>query len=167
MPIYEYLCKDCNRVFQFMVHNPKTARKATCPQCEGENMKKMMSGFGIGKATRKSQADATGSGGSGAGDAGADPLDNPRAEREMMKLMSQAENMNENDPRQLGTLMRKMSDITGEPLDGEMEEAVRRLEAGEDPEKIEEDLGEFDDLDDDGMGGMGGGPTYDDNIYSL
>ncbi len=86
----------------------------------------------------------------------------------MMKLMSQAEGIDENDPRQLGTLMRKMSDITGEKLDGEMEEAVRRLEAGEDPEKIEESLGDLDDGAAGGMGGMpGGAPSYDDGLYSL
>ena len=81
----------------------------------------------------------------------------------MMHLLNQLEGMDENDPKQMGTLMRKMSEITGEGLDPEMEEAVRRLEAGEDPDKIEEDLGDL------GMGDGGGmgGPTYDDGMYSL
>jgi len=53
--------------------------------------------------------------------------------------------------------MRRMSEITGEPLEGEMEEAVRRLELGEDPDKIEAELGDV--LGDDmGMGGPGFGP---------
>jgi len=81
----------------------------------------------------------------------------------MMRLMSQVEGMDENDPKQMGTLMRKMSEITGEGLDLQMEEAVRRLEAGEDPDKIEEDLG---DLGMDDGGGMGG-PSYDDGMYDL
>ena len=51
--------------------------------------------------------------------------------------------MDESDPRQLGRLMRRMSEITGEPMEEEMQEAVRRLEAGEDPDKVEEDLGDL------------------------
>jgi hypothetical protein len=57
-----------------------------------------------------------------------------------------------------------MSEITGEGLDAEMEEAVRRLESGEDPERVEEDMGEL------GLGGgegFGGGPSYDDDLYSF
>lgn len=46
------------------------------------------------------------------------------------------------DPRQLGHCMRRMSEITGEKLPVEMEEMVRRLELGEDPEKLEEEYGD-------------------------
>lgn len=94
-----------------------------------------------------------------------DPLSDPRIEREMFRLMSEAESLDENDPRQLGRFMRRMAEITGEPVEGEMEEALRRLEAGEDPEKVEEDMGE---VFGDGEGGGGGGPpTYDDGLYPL
>ena len=85
--------------------------------------------------------------------------------------MDAAEGMDENDPRQLGALMRRMSEVSGESLDPAMEEAVRRLESGEDPEKIEDDMGDLlDDGDDEGgLGGgsLGGGPSYDDGLYSL
>ncbi len=166
MPIYEYLCPACNRIYSFLVRNINTSNQATCPKCGSEDMKKRMSSFAFTGSTHK----ATESAGGGLSEDG--DLD-PRAEREMMKLMSQAENIDENDPRQLGTLMRKMSDITGEKLDCEMEEAVRRLEAGEDPDKIEESLGDLGDGDmPGGMGGMGGmgamgAPTVDDGLYSL
>ena len=94
----------------------------------------------------------------------------PRAERELEKLMAQAENIDENDPRQLGGLMRKMAEITGEQMEPEMEEAVRRLESGEDPEKIEEELGDiFGEEGEDGDYGMGAGagaPAIDDGLYS-
>ena len=39
-------------------------------------------------------------------------------------------------------LMRKLFDSTGMPLSGGMEEAIRRMEGGEDPDKIEEELGD-------------------------
>ena len=48
-----------------------------------------------------------------------------------------------------------------------MEEAVRRLEAGEDPEKIEEEMGDLLDEGEDGMGMGGGAPSYDDGLYTM
>ena len=68
-------------------------------------------------------------------------------------------------PRQLGRLMRRMSEISGEKLDPEMQEAVRRLESGEDPEKIEEDMGDL--FGEDAGGGGPGAPTYDDGLYPM
>lgn len=165
MPIYEYLCPKCNVVFSFLVKNVKTAKAAYCPRCGNKKtMEKVMSRFAFSGKTKKSTGASPGDespGGAGAGDDMPDL--SPGQERELMRLVSQVEGMDENDPKQMGTLMRKMSEITGEGLDPEMEEAVRRLEAGEDPEKIEEDLGDL------GMGdgGVMAGPTYDDGMYSL
>jgi putative FmdB family regulatory protein len=165
MPIYEYLCPECNVVFSFMVKNVKKAKKAYCPRCGNKKtMERVMSKFAFSGHTRKSTGMGS-SGGSSAEGGGADDMPDlsPGQEREMMRLMSQIEGMDENDPKQMGALMRKMSEITGEGLDAEMEEAVRRMEAGEDPDKIEEDLGDL------GMGDGGGmsGPAYDDGMYSL
>ena len=36
-------------------------------------------------------------------------------------------------------MMRKMSSLTGEKIPETMEEMIRRMEAGEDPEKLEEE----------------------------
>ncbi|MCE7938061.1 MAG: zinc ribbon domain-containing protein [Chloroflexi bacterium CFX6] len=164
MPIYEYLCPTCNRVFSFMTHTVHETRLPACLKCGSADMRKQVSRF----AFVRGGAPARGGAGPepGAGD-GPDPLDDPRVEREMMRLMSQAEHMDEDDPRQLGHLMRRMSEITGEPLDGEMEEAVRRLEAGEDPEKVEADLGDVFGDGEPGDGGFGGPPSYDDGLYSF
>ena len=51
--------------------------------------------------------------------------------------------VDESDPRQIAGLMRKVFDRTGMPLGDGMEEAMRRLEAGEDPERIEEEIGDL------------------------
>jgi len=50
-------------------------------------------------------------------------------------------NVDENDPRAMGRMMRRMADLTGEKIDGEMEEVVRKLEEGADPESLEDQLG--------------------------
>lgn len=65
--------------------------------------------------------------------------------------------VDENDPRSMGRAMRKLAKSAGEPMDGEMEEVVRRLESGEDPEKIEEKLGDSSGA----PGGGGGDDLYD------
>jgi hypothetical protein len=48
------------------------------------------------------------------------------------------------DPRQLGHFMRKMTDMMGDKTPPELREMVRRLESGEDPEKLEEQFGGMD-----------------------
>ncbi len=98
---------------------------------------------------------------------GPDPLEDPRVEREMMRLMEQAEGIDENDPRQLGRLMRRMTEITGEPMEPGMEEALRRLESGEDPEKIEEEMGDLLDGPDAPGGSPAAPPSYDDGLYPM
>ena len=59
--------------------------------------------------------------------------------------------VDENDPRAMGRMMRRMAELTGEKIEGEMEEVVRRLEEGADPDTLEEALG----------GGAGDDPAGD------
>ncbi len=160
MPIFEYLCPTCNRIYSFLVKSLSTAKEPVCPTCGATDLRKLVSKFAISGAERKSTKAAP------AGEGGADPMDDPRVEREMMQLMSQAEGMDESDPRQLGRLMRRMGEITGESLDGQMEEAVRRLESGEDPEQIEADMGDL--FGDEGTPAPSrGAPTRDSGLYDL
>ena len=50
--------------------------------------------------------------------------------------------------RQMGSLMRRMCDMTGEKMDGVMEEVVRKLEEGSNPEELEAKIeGIMDDAD--------------------
>ncbi len=159
MPIYEYLCRSCNRVYSFLASSVHVTRQPTCPKCGATDLERKVSRFAVLKSgSGESQEPAEKSAGE------RDALDDPRVEREMMRLMSEAEHIDENDPRQLGRLMRRMSEITGEPLEPDMEEAMRRLEAGEDPDKIEEDLGDL--FGEGGEGGLGP-PSYDDDLYPL
>lgn len=164
MPIYEFLCGPCNRVYSFLSQSYDVEKVPACPKCGSSKMRRKVSRVSVIRGGGQS-------GGGGAegrfddelGPGGPD-LDDTRIEREMMRLMADAEGMDENDPRQLGRLMRRMAEISGEPMDEQMEEAVRRLESGEDPERVEEDMG---DLGLGGEGGFGGPPSYDDDLYSL
>jgi hypothetical protein len=80
-------------------------------------------------------------------------------ERVMAEMERDMAGMDENnpDPRALGRMMRKMTEAAGQKMPVEMEQMIRRLEAGEDPEKLEEEFGDaFENMDfPDGMVGAG------------
>ncbi len=61
----------------------------------------------------------------------------------MNMLAGEAEKMNEDDPRQAANLMRKLSDMTGMQMGPGMEEALQRMESGEDPEQVEAEMGDI------------------------
>ncbi len=59
------------------------------------------------------------------------------------ELLREMESLDENDPRALGRFMRKMAAAANEDLGPEFEEIVGRLEKGEDPESIEQKMGDI------------------------
>ena len=71
------------------------------------------------------------------------------------------DDVNENDPRSLGRMMRRMADETGEDLGPEFGEVVGRLEKGEDPEAIEKSMPELADM---GSADGGMGASLDDDL---
>lgn len=149
MPIYEYYSADTHRIYSFYARKLVGAGVVPrCPDSAGKKMERVLSPFAItGRAKEKSEEP----GGEGMPD-----LD-PRQEAEMMKLAGEMSGMDEGnpDPRQLGRLMRRMMDITGEKMPEPMLEMLARMEKGEDPEKLEEEYGDV--LDDESMGDLGMG----------
>ncbi len=71
------------------------------------------------------------------------PFDEGKMEKAMQMLAGEAENVNEDDPRQAANLMRKLTDMTGLELGVGMQEALKRMEAGEDPDAIEAEMGDL------------------------
>ena len=71
------------------------------------------------------------------------PFDESKMEKAMQMLAGEAENINEDDPRQAANLMRKLTDMTGLELGAGMQEALKRMEAGEDPDAIESEMGDL------------------------
>ena len=74
-------------------------------------------------------------------------IDESRMERVMQELAAESGGLDENDPRQAARMMRKFSEAMGTDLGAGMEEAIRRMEAGEDPEQIEAEMGDLLDAD--------------------
>jgi len=61
------------------------------------------------------------------------PFDESKLESAIQMLGSEADKINEDDPRQAANLMRKLTNMTGVELGHGMEEALSRMEKGEDP----------------------------------
>jgi putative FmdB family regulatory protein len=51
MPIYEYMCKDCNTQFERFVRSMTADSEVQCPHCGGHDVKKGWSVFGTSGAT--------------------------------------------------------------------------------------------------------------------
>ena len=71
------------------------------------------------------------------------PFDEQKMEKAVGMLSQEAQNINEDDPKQAAHLMHRLSEMAGIDMGKGMKEAMDRLEAGEDPEKIEEEIGDI------------------------
>ncbi len=161
MPIYEFHCESCNTVFSFFSRGVNTAKIPPCPKCR-RPLKRQLSIFSRGARDQEESA----------GD-GLPPIDPEKMEKAMAMLAGEGEKISEDDPRQAAQLMRKLSRETGLSLGSGMEEALSRLEKGEDPDRIEADMGDL--LD--GQDPMSGDrkkrrtrkpdPAVDETLYDL
>ena len=142
MPIYELYCTSCQSDFNFLSNKSNTDAAPACPKCEKTTARKPTT-----CAMSKNRPEPKASEGApGAGGDMMDPfanMDESQLESAMESLASEADGIDENDPRQAANVMRKLFDATGMPLGGGMQEALKRMESGEDPEKIEEDMGDL------------------------
>jgi putative FmdB family regulatory protein len=132
MPIYEFYCPDCHMIFSFLSRTAGRRKRPRCPKCGRPRLAKKPSSFAISKGLSEPAADG-----------GFPELDEGRMERAMTELARQAEEIGEDDPSAVAGLMRRFYESSGVELTAEMEEAFRRLENGEDPEKIEEEMGDL------------------------
>lgn len=134
MPIYEFYCPDNHTVYQFLARSLAHGdRVPKCPENPAFKLQKQVSRFAIiGKAREESEGDPF------------DGLDDSKMEALMANLEGDLGLLDDEnpDPRQLGHFMRKMTDLMGDKVPPELREMVKRLEAGEDPEKLESEFGD-------------------------
>jgi len=171
MPIYEFACRKCRRVFSFLSKRLRPDHPPTCPKCGNQDMIKQMSRFAAPRGAKEPAPEPE-----AAGDEPPMPdFDDARVERAMSEMERDMEHLDENNPRHMAYMMKKMKDILPPgAMPKEMDTAIKRLEAGEDPEKIEEDMGDVlgdfaggPEGEDEGYGGYGGGGPYsrDSGLY--
>ncbi len=138
MPIYEYYCPENHTIYQFYAKTLAQGRTVPkCPDNPDYPMKKVVSAFAVTRGGQAGEGESTDS----SRPAGGDPAEDARMEAAMNAMEGEFANVDENDPRAMARMMRRMSELTGEKIDGEMEEVVRKLEEGADPDSLEEQLG--------------------------
>ena len=149
MPIYEFACPKCRRIFSFLSKRVNPDRLPVCPKCGNKKMSKQISRFAMSRGLKEPSAKGEMVG-------GGPPMpdfDDPRVERAMMEMERDMEHLDENNPRHMAHMMKKMKDLMPPgSVPKELDTAIKRFEAGEDPEKIEADMGDL-------LGGFMGGPA--------
>jgi len=114
MPIYQYRCLNCHKRFEvYLSYAEYGTRPVLCTHCGSDDVLRRIGRIRIAKSEESR-------------------LDNLADPSALAGL--------EDDPREMGRMMRKMSSEMGEELGPEFDEVVGRLEAGQSPEDIESEL---------------------------
>lgn len=164
MPIFEFLCPACNRIYSFLSLSASPARLPVCPRCGAANLSRVPSAFAVSTG-RKSQQEKPKEGGGQPDDAAM-----ARVEHELMRMSGELDENDAEDPRAMARMMRRLAEVSGEKLTPTMNEMFRRLESGEDPDALEAELGpqlEAEMGEDGGETGEGATPTRDEGLYNL
>ena len=107
MPIYEYRCEKCRRTTSVLTTRVSEKVEAVCAHCGGKKMSRLMSRFAM-----------------------------PRSEESRMESLadpSQMGDIDENDPKSVARMMKRMGKEMGDEFSGpEFDEAVEEIESGGD-----------------------------------
>ncbi len=116
MPIYDYYCSHCRRRVSLFYRTfaLAAATTPTCPRCGHQDLRRLVSRVAVVRSEE--------------------------ARLEAMTDPSLLDGLDEEDPRALARLMRRMSDELGEEMDPEFDEVIDRLESGQSPEEIEKEM---------------------------
>ena len=134
MPIYEFYCENCHTVFNFFSQRVNTETRPDCPMCGRFRLERQVSVFSVSR-NRAEQGSEPFAG-----------VDESRLEQAIMSIAGELEELDQDNPQQAARAMRKVMDQAGIELGEGVEEAIGRLEAGDDPDEIEATLdNSFDD----------------------
>ncbi len=135
MPVYECYCPDCHTIFSFFSRRVDTETRPNCPRCDRPRLSRQASLFAIskGRGDTDPKADASGL---------PDGVDEEAMMRAMSSMSGELEQLDDADPRQAARLMRRLFEAGGLTPGAGMAEAIRRMEAGEDPDAIDAELGD-------------------------
>lgn len=164
MPIYEFYCVDCHTLFNFFSSVIDTRTRPACPRCQRPELERRPARFATLKHHGNEEPDPFGD------------VDESRLAGVMDSMMGELEALGDSeDPRQMARLFRRFGEASGLDFGPRMEEMMSRLEAGEDPDRLEEEIGE--DFDDDTVEEffrlrrsgwrLGRQPALDDTLYFL
>lgn len=118
MPTYEYRCLECGKnVSIYQRYEEYGRKKVRCTQCGSKDLQRRIGRVRFARSEE--------------------------ARMDSYSDMADWGDIDENDPRAMGRMMRQMSSELGEEMPPEFDEVVGRLEAGESPEEIEQSMPEL------------------------
>lgn len=135
-------------------------------------MEKQLSRFAAPKG-----APEPGAGGDEVGAGDSPDFEDPKVMRAMAEIERDMDHLDENNPRHMARVMKKMKDaLPPGTMPRELDDAIKRLEKGEDPEKVEADMEDVlgsglgldeDEQEEHGGGSLGGPSSYsrDTQLY--
>jgi putative FmdB family regulatory protein len=120
MPIYEYRCQSCHRRFSMLNRSFSEIKEPLCTHCGSAGGTRLISQVTV----IQSEGDFTGD----------------------MPSWESMSDFDEDDPRSVARMLRRMKDDTGEDIGPEGEEMLARMDAGEMLSDMEgtDDGGEWD-----------------------
>ena len=142
MPIYEYRCPDCQRrssiYFRTMSAALEGGNTAPCPHCGERHLQRLVSKVSFIRAENLGDSPNVG-GGTTSEDLADESAygsygDDPEGFGEMMQ------GVDDEDPRSVARWARQMQRQTGEDLGPEFDTALSRIESGEDPDRVMDDI---------------------------
>jgi putative FmdB family regulatory protein len=141
MPIYEFYCPDCDTLFNFFSSRIDTDSRPDCPRCGRKELGRRPARFAAITRSGGGEAEPEGFGG----------VDEERLGAAFESVLGdmEASGADAEDPRQMARMLRAVGEAAGLAPGEQMEEMLRRLEAGEDAERLEEEMGDAFDTDDD------------------
>lgn len=110
MPIFEYRCKQCRKVSAILIRS--AAKKPICKHCGSESLDKIISSFAIVHGR------------------------NQQLDNDYDNMQRNLEGVDQDDPRSLAELARKMQAAGGEDMGTEFNTMVERMEGGEMPAEM-------------------------------
>lgn len=161
MPVYEFYCPDCHTIFSFFSRRVDTETQPACPRCGRPELGRQASLFAISKGRGEKDGE------------GGDDMDLPagmdeeRLMRAFAAMEGEMEGLDDSDPKQAARMMRRLFDATGLKLGDGMAEAIRRMEAGEDADAIDAELGDVLAEEDPFAPGGGGGKGLSESLRQL
>ena len=140
MPLYEFYCEPCHTVFTFRSVRVDTATVPPCPKCRKKLKREVSKCAHIIAGASKEE---------GTGDFSDADVNEARMEEAASRLGDRLGALEDDDadPREAVRVMRELADAGGLRFNKEVREAMARIEAGEDPEKIDEEFSEVFDTD--------------------
>ncbi len=133
MPMFDYYCPRCHTLFSFIASAGRPRTPPACPRDGVTPLEWRPATFATPKRRAEGESEPD------------EPLlegvDDNQLEGAFASLASEMEGLDESaDPHVLGRALRRFGELSGLELGPRLEQMLARLDRGEDPERVEEEL---------------------------